>query len=63
MTELNCLPIMTKMSNEQRREKGEKAGLKRQEKSPQSVIGPDLLLCGSLSPSVSREEGQGDRIH
>ena len=33
-TELNCFPIMTKVSNEQRREKGEKAGLQRQEKSP-----------------------------
>ena len=39
----------------EKRERGEKAGLEREEKSPQSVIGPDLLLFGLLSPSGIRE--------
>ena len=47
----------------EKRERDEKAGLDREEKSPWSVIGPDLQLCGLLSPSVNREEGQADRIH
>ena len=47
----------------EKRERGEKAGLEREEKSPSSVIGPDFMLCGLLSPSVNRKEGQGDRIH
>ena len=41
------------------RERGEKAGLEREEKSQSSVIGPDLVLCGLLSPSVIREESKG----
>ena len=53
---------MAKVSNEQRKEKEVKRQEK-EEKSPSSVIGPGLLLCGLLSPSVNREEGQGDRIH
>ena len=43
----------------EKRERGEKAGLEREEKSPQSVIGPDLLLFGLLSPSGIREESKG----
>ena len=40
----------------EKRESGEEAGLEREEKSPQSVIGPDLRLCGLLS---SGRKGQG----
>ena len=47
----------------EKRERDGKAGLEREEKSPWSVTGPDLRLCGLLPPSVNREEGQPDRIH
>ena len=47
----------------EKRERCEKAGLEREEKSPPLVIGPDLLLCGLWSPSVNRKEGRGDRVH
>ena len=56
--------IMSKVSNEQRKEKEVKRqDWKGKRRACKSVIGPDLLLCGLPSPSVNREEGHGDRIH
>ena len=41
----------------EKRERGEKAGLEREEKSPSSVIGPDFLLCGLLSYQSTERKG------
>ena len=45
------------MSREKRKVKRQAWEGKR--RACESVTGPDLLLCGLLSPSVSREEGAG----